>query len=1530
MSNEINPNVTPSETTTYYVKALTANGCFGEAELIVNINEPQNLVLDEATVCETDLPYNLNLLNTNAISGQWSGTNVSGDSFDPDNQNGAIVLTFTPTDLCTAAETTTITVNAADNLLLDVATLCASDDALDLMSLVDPLHPTGTWSGPGVSNDFFDPSNFNGVVNVTFNSDDLCVNNGTTQLTVLPSPAFSVDVPVSVCEGSNIDLNDYVNLSGALQLEFYSNLPATGPNLINNIVNNLTVTSTYYVKAIDANNCFSILPLTINVNPGGDPLLASDVICQNSGLYNLDVLLDPLVGPGIWSGPGVTGNNFDPTTANGFVDIFFNPTNVCYENAQTIIEVVVPQDISLTTTNICSNASLFDLDALADPSFVNGTWTGTGVNNNLFNPSGLNGSYALLFIPDDFCVNAASTSIGVTPSQIPQLTNTTICETDGIFDLTLLMDPNFSSGIWNGPGISGTNFDPSGLTGVNELYFISDQNCVEQATSLITVKALATPLLSFIDLCQNSGSFDLNFLTDPQFTTGTWSGQGVVNNVFYTDNLEGQIELNFLSNQNCVLEATTFANVALPPTAGNIKTTCDPTSSTYTVSFDIIGGDGSSYIVNGVASSTSFISSPFTSNMPYSFSIDDNNSCGPFLLSGNVNCLCTNNAGTMVVTTQNSKVCSANIASANYNYDGITGPGDTLIFVLHTSSGNSLGTILATSNLPQFSFPPSGELNKTYYISAVTGNLVNGAIDTGDPCLSVSSGAPVSFYAPTYTSTTTNEICENNCIQLIPNANGQAPYSVVYDIYDHLTFISKDTFFINQNSDTIFICPADWAIQPDQLILNAIAFSDAQCEVALNTMQDTIHIYKNKETTFTPVLCSGKQFILNGKIYDENNVSGIQQLQTLFGCDSLLTVNASFLPVSKIDFQKVYCKGSSITINGTVYDENKTNGTEVILNGSANGCDSIVTIALQFKDAVTNELKLQLCKEEKIVVNGKTYDFNLPSGQEIIKNGSAQGCDSIINVQLTFEQEKLAIFNQTLCYNEIITVNGKNYSVNNPTGTEILKNAASGGCDSLVQIDLKFLPAVSTNYQPLLCYGESISINGTTYDALHNQGTEVIKNGSALGCDSTVNVNVNFHNISQSLYAAEICKNDQIGIQGTTYNANNLSGVEIISNGSSYGCDSFINVSLTLLPEPQGYIDVTVCQNENITINGVVYNESHPSGTDTLEKASFMGCDSILTVSLSFLPTASSQDTYYLTVGDSILINGTYYSERKSEGIEVFTSSISGCDSISYITIKTGKPILTLDYEIITPSCVQDSSTIIIHNLFGSRNYELEWQGTRIPVTSFPYSIKNVKAGDYVLKIYAAFEAYLEENISIDESKPFELKLSQTEFEILPNQELQLDCILNEDVEIFSWSPAAYLSCADCKIPSTFGVDTTTIFTITAFNADGCKDENSIVVRITKVKPTIVVSNIIISGSSGDNGNVKVVSTGNAIVKSMAIYDRWGNKVYETNENLVTNPSASWNGKINGSKVSSGVYVYYLKVEEDGASYIIKGDVTVL
>ena len=109
-----------------------------------------------------------------------------------------------------------------------------------------------------------------------------------------------------------------------------------------------------------------------------------------------------------------------------------------------------------------------------------------------------------------------------------------------------------------------------------------------------------------------------------------------------------------------------------------------------------------------------------------------------------------------------------------------------------------------------------------------------------------------------------------------------------------------------------------------------------------------------------------------------------------------------------------------------------------------------------------------------------------------------------------------------------------------------------------------------------------------------------------------------------------------------------------------------------------------------------------------------------------------------------------------------------------------------------------------------------------------------------------------------------------------------------------------------------------------AFNNAGCSDTLCMPVSAIVV-PALDVPNAFTPLSNDVNSVIMVRGFG--IVKMrFIIWNRWGQKVFETN-----NPQQGWDGKVKGVVQPMDVYAYTLDVEFfDGKKATKKGDITLI
>lgn len=1252
------------------------NQCANSVGLVVTVNAPTTPVLGTATVCETAPPFDLTQLEDPASpGGSWAGDGVTGTMFNPMGLFGPINLTYTPVTPCTNIAMTTITVEMAATPVLMPANVCETSGLFDLTTIQDPLYSIGTWTGPGVAGTFFNPTGLPGPQTLTFTSSEPCVAPATIVVTV-DVPETPVLGMASVCQTSGLfDLS-------TLEDPSFPNGEWSGINVVGNMFDPTGLGGPINFTYTPIQFCVQTAMTTVTVELPGMPALGSPTICESSGLFDLNTILDPNFPLGDWMGPGVTGTTFNPIGQNGPVVLIFTPTLGCGTTGTTIITVETAAAPNLDSATLCETEPIFDLTTIQDPAHPNGTWTGTGVTGTSFDPDGLNGVYPLIFTATGTCVLPDTTNITVNEPAIPSLGTATLCETEGLYNLSNIADPNFPAGTWMGDGVTGNNFDPDGLSGNITLSFTPSANCTALATTTITVNEPSAPNLETSDICQNSTPLDLTTLNDPAFPNGDWSGPNVTNNQFDPTNQSGPVVLTFTPTATCSEAGTTNVNVNLAPTFSNQDESCDPATQEFTVSFDIAGGTAPYSVDTNPVTGTSFTSASLPSGTNYSFQLNDANGCGPITISGSANCNCATDAGTMDFTNTPLLLCDGSDIDIAHLADQFLDADDNFIFVLHTNAGTQIGTVLSTSTTTTIPYPsPSLTLGETYYISAVAGNSDgSGGVDLTDGCLSVSQGVPVSFYRPEIILDQLDTMCAEDCFEFTGSVSGVAPFDVATVISDGNTFVVDTVFGLTDNFSAEF-CPSDHNISQGFILMDAILLAEAN-NCLTNLVTTNVYVNATASNDIVETLCPGESIVVNGTQYDATNPIGIETFPnaSINGCDSIVEIDLSFYPADTNFIIQTLCTGSSIVVNGETYDESNSSGIEIVQGNNINGCDSIIFVDLDFNNQVIGNLQPTLCPSDSVVVNGMVYNAANPVGSESFPNGSVQGCDSTVLINLSFHQSVSANLTPELCPGGSIIINGETYDEDNPSGTEIIPNSSVNGCDSVININVIFTNEVNSILTPTLCAGDSVVVNGMTYDADNPVGEETFVGGSIGGCDSVVTIALGFFNEITNLIDDQLCTGGSVVVNGTTYDEDMPSGIELIANGSTGGCDSTITVDLSFADGIEETVDPMLCPGGFVIVNGTTYDEDTPSGIEVIPGGSVQGCDSTIFVDLSYGDEVFEMIAETLCPGQFVEVNGTIYDENNPSGTDTIPNgSILGCDSILIIDLDYDNEI-TVDF----------------------------------------------------------------------------------------------------------------------------------------------------------------------------------------------------------------------------------------------------------
>ena len=131
----------------------------------------------------------------------------------------------------------------------------------------------------------------------------------------------------------------------------------------------------------------------------------------------------------------------------------------------------------------------------------------------------------------------------------------------------------------------------------------------------------------------------------------------------------------------------------------------------------------------------------------------------------------------------------------------------------------------------------------------------------------------------------------------------------------------------------------------------------------------------------------------------------------------------------------------------------------------------------------------------------------------------------------------------------------------------------------------------------------------------------------------------------------------------------------------------------------------------------------------------------------------------------------------------------------------------------------------------------------------------------------------------------------------------------------YSWLPDNNtLSCVDCPEPTTTNTKFSTKYSVSFVDSNGCKNTGDVQVLVICMNANVFVPNTFSPNGDGSNDVFYIRGKGLERVKSLRIFNRWGEVVFEQKDFPVNNPSSGWDGKFKGNRPQADVYIYQVEV----------------
>ena len=1337
-------------------------------------------------------------------------------------------------------------------------------------------------------------------------------------------PAFVVQpLNQTACPGSNVAI---VATGGGLlpgfNLKWQQNKGTGWVNLTNTGVYSGVSTDTlkltnvtysmngyqYRCELIPTTSCGKVYSRVITLTVHPNPAIQANANDNKSTVCSGQPLL--LFGSGgaqyyTWSG-GIVDNTTFTATASGTYTVTSTDVNGCTGTASIAITVNPSPVVTINeapTTGICQGYQVTLTGQSTSPNLTY-SWNSPAVTNAV--PFTIDSSKTYIVVGTDSkgCTGTSSIPITVTaaPAFSAVATKLTVCQGDTI---TLKGIGNAQSYSWSGGATDRVPFTPAPTTYTVTATAVS--GCTKTATVTINVNPLPAVAVtaSATAVCEN-GSVTLS---GKGALTYLWSG-GITDGTPFIPSSSNTYTVTGTDANGCV--STSSAAITVHPlpiltTKASANPVCAGQSVTVAAS-----GAATYKWSNGIGQDTAFTA---TASATYSVTGVDGYGC-----SANASLqLVVKPLPTITFSSSTLSICAGQAVTL-YGHGGST----------YAWSGG-------ITNAKAFSPSSTTTYTLTGTNSSSCSNTTVAKVTVNPLPVVTASANPAAVCKGSSTSIT---------------AQGALNYTFSGTIQQGVSFTpsATSTYTITGTDSAGCIATAKVTVPVNPLPVPIVAAaSDTICKGGAEVLTAS----GAKSYSWTGGISNGQPFVPNvGANYtltvtDANGCTASSTVPVYVNPSPLVRANASLPSI---------CSGGSLTLGGTgaftyvwnngVIDEvpftPSSSATYVVVGTDAHGCtgkDSVYVPLNANPSATATATPATFCAGDSVLLSatgGVQYLWNpLASAKGYAKPNApttytvvvtdTHGCTATATASVTGDpapQINILATQTSVCPGGKLTILAMGASTyvwsdgaeqGNPfapakTGYYVVTATDSLGCTAKdsIHLTVKADPVISLKAsKPIVCPGDTIKLEAS--------GATIYTWSPATGLSATTGAEV-------------VCKPSA----QTTYTV----------TGSTLGCSSAGNYTIAVKVATPPKVVATAnppapCEGQSVTLagegaktyswtGGVINGASFvpiTSATYTLTGTDSNGCKAtaVLHLPLGTVPVLAAKAfpaaicpgqsaqlsvnqasgyTYLWNTGDTTPVLNVHPLFPITYTVTVHNGNCSA-DTIIPLNVNPG-----VNVSINGPASICQGAAVVLQATGGATSFH--WS----PAIGLSDTlVANPTANPSVTTTYTLVAGNAGNCSGIDtfqlvvNSIPSAQVCCQTTIPVGQSANLHLSNLTPGAV--VSWFPSADLSCATCT-SVTASPKETTHYTITiADSTGGCSSKDTVSVTV-EGGCIIFVPNAFSPNADGKNDDLKVMG---ACIEKMAffIFDRWGNKVFETEEQ-----STAWDGTFRGNPMPAGGYVYYL------------------
>ncbi|MGC4034937.1 MAG: gliding motility-associated C-terminal domain-containing protein [Chitinophagaceae bacterium] len=400
------------------------------------------------------------------------------------------------------------------------------------------------------------------------------------------------------------------------------------------------------------------------------------------------------------------------------------------------------------------------------------------------------------------------------------------------------------------------------------------------------------------------------------------------------------------------------------------------------------------------------------------------------------------------------------------------------------------------------------------------------------------------------------------------------------------------------------------------------------------------------------------------------------------------------------------------------------------------------------------------------------------------------------------------------------------------------------------------------------------------------------------------------------------------------------------------------------LPNDPSFKEKNYTNNKNSITYQPSFVQLSPTDTTVIRKESFP---------MQVITNVTTPSNYQWQKGNGYLLNCTNCASpvitvMDSGTVHMQLSNTYGCIFSAQAKVKIFPPDMTL--KILETNCYTDKTTLVKFRIDMNNGYDTIPQGLPVsfydalPVTRglkklLPgFTVKEaVPSGSSIFtqviespsaeNIYGVVNDRLDgadtppnkvfdetdygNNSSTKTIAPFAVKIVPGDTSVPRSSNLQLSGqVSGGNASMTLWEPGDGLSCTHCLNPVA-KVTASVQYTVTVQNDYSCIAKDVITIK-TFTSGKVDIPSAFTPNNDGLN-DVFYIMGGKEVkqVNNLAVFNRWGQKIFESTNSPANDRNYGWKGMFKGSPVDGGVYVYLATVEFlDGTKEVYKGTITLI